>query len=93
MRKSSQPPTILFASKISLVFFSFNHPGMKNNKYKIAFLLIAICTFTNSLAQQPPYTPKLFRTTDASGLVKIDTPANGIGRTFIISDVTFFDSR
>lgn len=64
---------------------------MKNNKYKIGYLLIGLVIYINSFAQQPPYTPKLLRTTDAAGLIKIDTPANGIGRTFITGDVTLWD--
>ena len=64
---------------------------MKNNKYKIGYLLIALVTCISSFAQQPPYTPKLLRTTWAPGIVKIDTPENGIGRTYAITEATLWD--
>lgn len=64
---------------------------MKNNKYKIALILLTVFALATSFAQQPPYKPKLLRTENAPGLIKIDTPENGIGRTYILGDITLRD--
>ncbi|HLP37064.1 toxin-antitoxin system YwqK family antitoxin [Lacibacter sp.] len=64
---------------------------MKQTTVAITLLILFIFTTHQSIAQQPPYTPKLFRTAWAPGIVKIDTPENGIGRTYAITDATLWD--
>lgn len=59
----------------------------------ITNILLILFTFTalHAVAQQPPYTPKLLRTAWTPGIVKIDTPENGIGRTYAITEATLWD--
>lgn len=64
---------------------------MKQTSCKQIMFILLLLTGINTYAQQPPYTPKLLRSEVAPGLVHIDTPVNGIGHTYVVTDVTLWD--
>jgi antitoxin component YwqK of YwqJK toxin-antitoxin module len=64
---------------------------MKQTTVAAVLLILLIFTTLHAFAQQPPYTPKLLRTAWTPGIVKIDTPVNGIGRTYAVTDATLWD--
>lgn len=60
-------------------------------KSSITYILLLLLATLDITAQKPSYTPKLLRTVAAPSIVQVDTPANGIGRTYVIADVTLWD--
>lgn len=64
---------------------------MKHTPCKQILFILLMLAAINTYAQQPMYTPKLLRSEVAPGLVRVDTPVNGIGRTYAITDATLWD--